>query len=222
MNENYALPRPQRLLGEALRPVWQKVAAELEKPAQNDMPMRHSPETLRYGMEQLLLALARVAAGADMLSKEVFQNDAASDEAVQAAVARFDASLNGLLAGYAVVRGFAVQGEDVYPNHLLGRAYRHGLTQVCDWLHELTETLANPMAALCRRGLPEQGEVSIHLPLGLTPAPEMTELSNWMDETRRARLLAPPRQESGGTGFLGAVCAGVLGWGIGNALFGDD
>ena len=87
MNEKYTLPRPQRLLGEALRPVWQN----------------------------------HVAAGANMLSKEVFQNDAASDEAVQAAVARFDASLNGLLAGYGIVRCFAVQGEDVYSNHLLGR-----------------------------------------------------------------------------------------------------
>lgn len=107
---------------------------------------------------------------------------------------------------------------------MLEHAYRHSLIEIRDWLHELVETLADPMATVHRRGLPTSGYVELPLTLELTAAPELAGLSRWAERQSGYSGFSSSTSlnRKSGLGFWGTVGAVVLGWGIGEALFGDD
>jgi hypothetical protein len=94
--------------------------------------------------------------------------------------------------------------------------YRHSLVQVRDWLKELVDALEDPVAAARSRGIPISGQVELPFYLTMTSAPALEQLTAWISRHSSSS------RRSGGLGFWGTVGALVLGWGIGDALFGDD
>lgn len=224
MNDESLLPRRLTVLGEAMRPVSQKLDAELDYTAWSTTPVVDIAATVRHELAQLETAVHRLTDRINDLMGEVVSNESASDSEVYRAVGRFEALLRDVLASYHGVLSLAAYGADAEARDLLAGVYRHSLIELRDWLHELVETLADPMAAVHRRGLPTSGYVELPLTLELTAAPELAGLSRWAgrhhDYGAFSSTISPNRRS--GLGFWGTVGAVMLGWGIGEALFGDD
>ncbi len=221
MNDEALLPHRLSVLGEAMRPVWQKLEAELAITPWSKTPVLDIAATVRQNLAQLETAVHRLTERINDLMGEVVENEAASDSEVYRAVGRFEAPLRDLLASYHGVQALAAYGADEEARDLLADVYRHSLNEIRDWLDDLVGTLTDPMAAVKRRGLPTSGYVELPLTLELTAAPGLAGLSHWAK--RQSLALFPTRRKpNAGLGFWGTVGAVALGWGIGEALFGDD
>ena len=216
------LPHRITLLGEAMRPLWRKIETQLG--------LHVLPATAVYGMTEIvsghldeLQALAhRLSDRINSLMSDVVENESATDGDVYRAVGRFEAFVEDLLAGYREVRALNAYGRDADARDLLAGVYRHTLVEIRDWLEDLVETLADPMAVVRRRGLPTTGYVELPLTLTLTAAPELAALSRWIEGNAGAISSGGTTRRKSGLGFWGTVGAVILGWGIGDALFGDD
>lgn len=227
MSDESMLPPRMTLLGVAMRPIWEKVQEEIDLHVPQTEVVVGMGEVVLHHFQLLQDSVPRLADRINRLMDDVVTNEAAGDAEVYRAVGRFEAFLDDLLADYRSVRALDAYDDDVEARDLLAGVYRHTLIEIRDWLAELVETLADPMAAVIKRGLPATGHVELPLNLTLTAAPELGPLSRWAE--RHASALpgagnysgAPPARKSG-LGIWGWVGAALLGWWIGGALAGDD
>jgi len=111
MSEESLVPRRLTLLGEAMRPIWQKLEAEIEQLAWSSTPVMDIVATVRHELAQLETAVHRLTERINDLMGEVVSNEAASDSDVYRAVGRFDAPLRDVLASYHGVQGLAAYGD---------------------------------------------------------------------------------------------------------------
>ncbi len=226
MSDELVLPPRMTVLGEAMRPIWVKVNEQLDQHvSQTDVVIGMGEVVLQH-LRSLQVDIPRLADRINRLMGDVVTNEDASNAEVYRAVGRFEAFLDDLLAEYRSVRALNVHGDDVEARDLLAGVYRHTLVEIRDWLEDLVETLADPMAAVIRRGLPTTGHVELTLTMKLTAAPQLEQLTRWAE--RHAAALSgtgnssslPPVRKSG-LGFWSMVGAAMLGWSLGEALFGD-
>lgn len=229
MSDEPLLPPRLTLLGEALRPVWSKLCHEIDRSILPSAFVWDMTDSIPKHMDALLVVIQRLEERLNRFMSDVVSNDSATDADVYRAVGGFEALIDDMLAGYQGVRALDARGSDEEARDLLAGVYLHTLDEVRVWLQELVETLADPMATVIKRGLPTSGHVELPLVLNLTAAPQLTDLAQWAKRhgvtlttpPPSARYQPPPRRSSG-LGFWGMVGAAVLGWGIGEALFGDD
>lgn len=222
MDDEPLLPRRVTVLGEAMQPLWRKIATRLDDPVTPSILVYGMTEIVSHHLDELQSLAHRLNDRVNGLMSDVVENENAADSDVYRAVGRFEAFADDLLAGYRDVRTFNAYGRDVEARDLLAGIYRHTLIEIRDWLGELVETLADPMAAVRRRGLPTTGYVELPLALTLTAAPELVALSRWIEGNADVFSSGVATKAKSGLGFWGAVGAAILGWGIGEALFGDD
>lgn len=243
MSETSPLPRHLTVLGEAMRPVWQTLTVELDAPVRLTAPVVDMFASVQHHLSLLTSTLGRLSEQTDDLMREVLAKQDASDLVVYRAVGRFEAPLLDILAGYHGVCALAARGTARDARDLLAGVYRHSLIEIRDWLGELVQTLEDPLAALKRRGLPTSGPVTLRLLLTLTAAPGLESLSRWAERHSPAWPCSPRKLETGleshspypplnrpssprkpetGLGFWCTLGALALGWGVGEALFGDD
>lgn len=223
MHDEPLLPRRLTLLGEAMRPVWLKVNAQLDMPIGHSLAVPDMADVASHHLAKIGRAIQGLSDRVNGLMRDVVSNEEASDAEVYRAVGRFEAFLDDLLAGHDAVRALATDGTETEIRDLLAGTYRHALVEVRDWLRDLVDALADPIAALKKQGLPTSGEVELPLALKLTAAPELAGLSRWATQrqlSRPATDYQPP--PASGLGFWGTLGTIVLAWGIGEALFGGD
>lgn len=240
------LPPRFHWLHDALVPVLRKLEAALAEPRPSASPtvfVRNVAEARRA----LEVTNARLQEAVKGLMNDVVEREEVSERDVCRAVWRFEVVLEVLMEYYRyfkVCRRRAMGGR-VYV--LLEGMFRHSMREIRDWLQELVDVLANPGAALLRSGLPTTGEVKITLALALSVAPEAEQLQHWVadDVKLPGRITLPPAHSEDPepperpqivctlpapkvtvikqqVGFLDILLGSALGWGIGNALFGDD
>lgn len=228
MSDQPVLPRRVTLLGEAMRPLERKISGRLDMPVAPvaDVPgMNEIVSNHLAALQEIIHRLPDRIAG---LMDDVVDNEGASDAEVYRAVGRIEASVDDLLAGYRGVRVLRVPGTDAVARDLLAGVYRHTLDEIRDWIAELVDVLADPLAALRERGLPTSGEVELPLKLTLTAAPQLVALSRCLERRRivpafplaRSPAIAGVSGEAG-LGFWGTLGTLILAWGLGNALFGN-
>jgi hypothetical protein len=225
MSDEPLLPPRLTLLGEAMRPVWLKTRAEIDKPIRPIALVVEMSDILSHHFDSLQTLIHRLEERINRFMSDVVSNEAASDADVYRSVGRFEALLDDLTSDYQDVRALNALGADVEARDMLAGVYRHTLVEMRDWMQELVETLADPLSALQRRGLPTSGHVE--LPLTLTSAPQLAGLLQWAKHpsvslTTSSSTSAYRAPRRSGLGFWGMVGAAVLGWCIGEALFGDD
>lgn len=218
MTDEAVLPRRISLLGEAMTPVLVKLRTEIAQPISATAPVGSMIEVISAGLNSLQSIVHRLNGQVNALMSDVVAKEDASDADVYRAVGRFEAFLGDLLSEYQGLKRLNAHGADIEGRDLLAGAYRHTLVQIQGWLQDLVDTLADPQTALRRKGLPTTGPVEIPLTLHLTGAPELVALGHWGE--RQSGVFSSSRNS--GLGFWGTVGALALGWGIGNALFGDD
>jgi hypothetical protein len=216
------IPLPSRLvcLGEAMAPVLGKLDAALSEKSQPTVPVGSIVDVIKEGLAALGGAMPRLSVQVNGLMTDVAANESASDQEVFRAVGRFDGVLDEIISDYRKVCRQSAYGSDEEACELLAGTYRHSMREIQIWLQDLVHTLADPIAALHRKGLPTTGSIEIPLTLTLTSAPELTGLQRWGE--RHSLYTPSPTPTSQGLGFWGTVGAIAFGWGIGEALFGDD
>lgn len=207
-------------LGEAMAPVLGKLDAALAEQALPTDPVRSIVDVIRRGLDALGRSIPRLSDQVNGLMTDVAANESASDRDVYRAVGRFEGVLDEIISDYRKVSRQSAYGSDEEACELLTGTYRHSLREIQIWLQDLVDTLADPIAALHRKGLPTTGSIEIPLTLTLTSAPELTGLQRWGE--RHSMYTPSPTPTNQGLGFWGTVGAIAIGWGIGEALFGDD
>jgi hypothetical protein len=206
------------ILGEAMRPVWRRVHEKLERPAFPTVPVGNMVGVASDSLHRFVRTIPVLSQRIDDLMRDVVANEAAREVDVYRSVGRFEAVVDDLLVDYRQIQSLQTASSDRTLQELLAGAFRHALTEIRDWLAELVMTLEDPVGAVKKRGLPTTGHVVLPLTLTLTEAPQIKELNRWVQH--RAVPAASPSRPP--LGFWGTVAAVALGWGIGNALFGDD
>ena len=199
MTDESSMPRHLTSLGEALRPVCRKLESRLEAPTRRVEVLSDRPgldDFLSFHLQQLLKAAHRLVAEINGALGDAASNEQAGQPEMYRAVGRIEVVIDELLAGYDQARLADVQeagseswtvgpddsmalGEPTQASRaldLLARSYRHTLIEIRDWLAELLDSIADPVAALKKRGLPTSGTVKLRLDLELTAAPRST---NW-------------------------------------------
>lgn len=223
MSDQPVLPRRVTLLGEAMRPLERRISGRLDMPVAPvaDVPGMNEIVSNHLGaLQDIVQRLPDRLAG---LMADVVENEGVSDAEVYRAAGRLEASVDDLLAGYLGVRALRAFGTDAEARDLLAGVYRHTLAEIRDWIAELVAVLADPIAALRKRGLPTSGAVELRLALRLTAAPQLAKLSQWTTSQQVSQPTAdyqPP--PASGLGFWGTLGTILLAWGIGGALFGGD
>jgi hypothetical protein len=220
MTDEITLPPRLVCLGEAMAPVLEKLDAALAEQALPTVRVGSIVDVIRGGLAALGRSMPRLSDQVNGLMTDVAANESASDRDVYRAVGRFEGVLDEIISDYRRVCLHSAYGSDEEACGLLAGTYRHSMREIQVWLQDLVETLADPKEALHRKGLPTTGSIEIPLTLTLTSAPEMAGLQRWGE---RHSLYSPsPTPTNQGLGFWGTVGAIAIGWGIGEAPFGDD
>lgn len=214
------LPPEVVALGRALRPTLAKLSATLSSGAARGgrgARPRAAGEVatialVKRSLSRLANACDDVVAKVEELGRALA---AGSDElAIFRAVGAFEAHLQLLQDGYVEVLAWggakrARQGRD-----LLAEIYRDTLTQIEDWIEEIVDTVEEPLAAVKRRGMRAQREVTLTIMLTLRPPPELEQLVRWANGNTASK--------GDGIGFWGIVAGTALGIGIADLLFLED
>lgn len=223
MSEQPVLPRRVTMLGEAIRPLGRKISGQLDMPVAPVADVHRMIEIASNHLAALQDIVDRLPDRLAGLMADVVENEGAGDAEVYRAVGRLEASVDDLLAGSLGVRTLRAFGTDAEARDLLAGVYRHTLVEIRDWIAELADVLAEPLAALRKRRLPTSGAVELRLALRLTAAPQLAKLSQWTTSQQVSQPTAdyqPP--PSSGLGFWGTLGTILVAWGIGGALFGGD
>ena len=220
------------LLGEALRPSLLKVEALLDAPSdgaidnKGGMTVNDTEESF-FAVDELTKfheSYDRIYHKVSTVFKGLARSADVSDAKVHRAVGRLEAVLDELLDIYVelVCLGpFSAQDRGA---ELLLAVVSHTLTEIADWLRDLTEAAADPMKFAKGRGLPTDGKVKLELMPALTVPKELREFGDWVDDQSMKELKEEMRAETqsrrpgSSSGLMGLV-AGIF---LGGWLFGGD
>ena len=161
---------------------------------------------------------------------------------VYSIMGRVEAHVEILQAECVVVGAWRVSGEDLVARDLMTASYRHTLNEIRLWLEEAIAALADPISAMAKRGVdlteqfetlkwatePDPRNVEIPLTLKLTSAPELSDLTAWMERQVRRKRTQVERQEreqirrdSDLAGNRGCLYGALFGWLLGSWGNGD-
>lgn len=224
-NSETILPRHLTQLGEVLAPVLARFATAPAHTAY--APAIHDFDALMALLDRMQVYTTRVSEEVGRLAAEVVGNSHADAQTVYRTAGRFEAVLDDWRRLDADAGAVWLPGDDDEIRPLLQGALRHIHGDIRHWLADLVALLAEPQAALRKRGLPSTGKVTVDLVLTLSAPPQLAELSEKLEVLSlsyalmgRAPVAAPAARS--GAGFWNTVFAATLGVGIGNALFGDN
>ena len=204
------------LLGEALRPLPAQIDAALHTPTPPKEPEISFVTAAQVGLARLDEGVERMASEVNALGHIVTAADAPAAD-VHRAAGRIEAVLEDQLRLHAALYHLRREPAYAHGQELLLAAYRNTLIQIRDWLQEIVDTLADPMAALERRGLPTSGNVELQLSLELTAPKELGQFREWVAQQADEEDERTSRAAAWGT--LLTLAAGVL---LGGLFFGDD
>lgn len=213
MNGNPVLPPQIITLGSAVRPLLSKLEARMmDTPTHRTVAKYDLADAISGQLDELMGTTSGLVTKVNILGEVL--STVGTDAEIHRVVGGLEVYLDNLLAQRFEVLRWRAVGSDAHALDLLTGVYRHLLTEIRDWLDELVETIADPLAAVKRRGLPASGEVDLELTLTLTEAPQLAALHRWVERNHHPAGKSNP-------GFLGTVGAVVVGIAIGNWLFGD-
>ena len=213
-------------LGEAFVPVAQNMRLVLSQRAASPGSLFVVFDDLLKHMDVITRALAHLSPQIDYLMGHVVQREGAGKSEVFRAVGRLEQVISEFADGYLEAKATQPTAETGYARNLLLGVYRHHIREICEWLEELAEVIANPVRAMEKRGIAPSGNVVLTVALTMTSPPEMAKL----DELATAVLTenAPVAERKFDPdavqqpGFWGTAGALVFGMGIANAVLGRN
>jgi len=221
-----SLPSQVVFLGEALSSVAlgvrQALSRSLPPSGQELFVLQDAPRH----MEVIQQALTNLSARLNGLMVDVIQNERA--EAVDAgrAAGRFEQVLYDLVEGFLDVNASHAGSDCGQARTLILGVYRHYINEICDWVDELVQAIANPLVAMEKLGIPIAENVGLPIVLKMTSPPEMAKLQKLADQLLVVSAQVVEEQPSfkplapNGPGILGALGALAFGVGISKAILG--
>jgi hypothetical protein len=221
MNGELIHPHRLQVLGKLMRPILMSLQTGMNKTVGKVLYVADMVPIVQCHTGEIVNAVHNLENSVNDLMGDVVSNETVDDAGVYLAVAPIKATLNKLMANYHSVLALnVVTSKDIEARDLLVGTYRYWLNQVRSWLVDVVEALEDPVAFLKKRRMPTSGMVELPLILKLGPAPQTQNLANWMKHHARASPYTIPKKE--GMGFLDTVFAVVVGFCIGDFLFGGD
>lgn len=215
------LPSHITLLGESLKPLLGKVQDALRDGGRSGASTVSLAADASRPLGVLEASLERVSKEVSGALGEVVATAEVADAEVHRAIGRFESAVDELLGGYARLCGSRRDAWRWRVHELLVAVYRHTLTELRDWLQDTVATIADPMAAIRKRGLPTSGQVTLDLTLTFTPAPEGDELLNWI-EWQEQRAEDQRKADDQRASNLHTWVAAAAGFFLGGLFFGGD
>jgi hypothetical protein len=164
------------------------------------------------------------------LMENVIKDEKAGMAEAYRAAGRLEQVISELVDGFHTVQISRGGQEDRHARALLLGTYRHINREICDWLEDLVQVIANPRAEIAKRGIPLAEKVELNVALRLTIAPEMAELYELSEQLNvsseqesEPEIESPNRyrsQLSTNLGIMGALGALAFGVGITKAVLG--
>ena len=221
MSENLALSPRVIALGEALRPISLKLHTQMGTPTRRTLAVYDLVGSIWSHLDGLGSTVGELETKVRALGRLV--SGEGSDADIYRTAGGLEVYIDNLLESCAEVRQWRLGASDAPARDLLAGIYLHVLAEIRDWIDEMLEVIADPVAALERRGLPTSGHVELQLDLILTEAPQLAELRRWAERNITVDHVLPSAPAGKpGLGFCGTVVAAVLGFAIGGFLFGDE
>lgn len=91
MDDEPLLPRRVTVLGEAMQPLWRKIATRLDDPVTPSIPVYGMTEIVSHHLDELQSFAHRLNDWVNGLMSDVVENENAADSDVYRAVGRFEA-----------------------------------------------------------------------------------------------------------------------------------
>ena len=221
MSENLALSPRVIALGEALRPISLKLHTQMGTPTRRTLAVYDLVGSIWSHLDGLGSTVGELETKVRALGRLV--SGEGSDADIYRTAGGLEVYIDNLLESCAEIRQWRLGASDAPARDLLAGIYLHVLAEIRDWIDEMLEVIADPVAALERRGLPTSGHVELQLDLILTEAPQLAELRRWAERNITVDHVLPSAPAGKpGLGFCGTVVAAVLGFAIGGFLFGDE
>jgi len=225
----YKLPSRVTFLGEALEPVAKSLRQEI---ARKVKPSGHEfliVDDLLLHMDVIHQALIHLSSRLDDLMGNLIQDESAGMAEAYRAAGRLEQVFSEFIDGYHEAKSSHDGPESSEARKLLLGVYRHHIREICKWLDDLVQTIANPASALEKRGITPTADTELTVVLKMTSPPEMAKLDALakrlhiqVEPLAEAPPTYEPREppEPRGPGILGTIGGLAFGIGISKAVFG--
>jgi hypothetical protein len=222
------LPPQVVFLGEALAPVARGARQAMTRRVRSSGHEFETLADLSRHMGVIQQALTHLSPRLDGLMTDVIHKEGAGAIEAGRAAGRLEQVLSEFVDGYLDARASHASTEASEARYLILGVYRHHIREICEWLEDLVEVIANPASAIQKRGIAAAANVDLTVALNMTSPPEMAKL-----DALAKSLLPPPetcieppprfeQRETGGPGILGAIGALAFGIGVTKAVFGRN
>lgn len=228
------LPSRVKFLAEALEPVAKNLRKTIACKVKTSGHEFVTVDDVSRHMGVISQALTHLQPRLSELIGSANEDERASMAEAYRAAGRLEQVLSEFVDGYRDVKASHTSTETRRARSLLLGVYRHHIREICEWLEELVQVIANPAAASEKRGIALTNNVSLTVVLNLTTPSEMTELN---DLAKRQQAPPEPEMESvheaqvgpvsgyqqpanSNPGILGTLGTLAFGMGITKAIFG--
>lgn len=183
-------------------------------------------EDLSHHMGVIQQALTHLSPTIDGLMTDVIHKESAGPVDAGRSAGRVEQVHSEFVDGYLDAKASHAGPETRAAKSLVSGVFRHHIREMCDWLEDLVEVIANPTSAIQKRGIAAAASVELTVALNLTSPPEMAKL-----DALAKGLLPPPethcdlsprveQPKTSGPRLLGTIGALAFGIGITQAVFG--
>lgn len=222
------LPPNVTFLGEALGPIARVARQAIRRQVRLSGREFLAKGELARHIDVIQHALTRLSARLDSLMTEVIQKKGCSAVEAGRAAGRLEQVLSELVDGYLDVKASHASQEAQEVKALIEGVYRHYIREICDWLEEMVDVIANPAEAIKVRGIAVASKVELSVTLNMTVPLEMEKLA-----TLTKRWSHPPdihleplpsgeAFQSARPGLLGTIGAIAFGIGIARTVGGTQ
>lgn len=221
-----ALPSRVTFLGEALAPVAKNLRRAITRRVKSSGHEFVTIDDLLRHTGIIEMALNHLSPRFEDLMGNVMRNESAGLAEAGRAAGRLEQVLSEFVDGCHEVQASHAGAETSEARALLLGVYRHHIREICDWIEELVQVIADPVAASEKREIPLTGNIELSVVLNMTSPPEMAKLNDLATrlQIRPARVIeSAPRYEppaSRPPGILGTIGALAFGIGITKAILG--
>lgn len=221
------VPPRMIFLGEGLKPVAKVLRKAIARKVISSGPEFVTIEDISRHMGVIGQGLTHLSSWLAYLTGSFIKDEKAGMSEAYRAAGRLEQVLSEFVDGYYEVKASHANSGSSEARALLLGVYRHHLRDICDWIEELVQVTANPMAAIQKLGIPSSDNVKLTVVLNMSSPPEMVKLHVLAQRLQRPIGLAPLIEQlpthhapqSSSPGVFGTIGALAFGIGITRAFF---
>ena len=225
----YVLPPRFAIIAEALVPVVNRLREAMAQDAGLCSQDFVLPESLLNHLNTIQRVLKRLPSRMEELTRSGGVKTEESDIAqVYRAAGRLEEMFSDWVEGFNEVRAAHAQPEFGEVLDLLEGVYRHHLLEVCNWLAELVEIIADPTVAIEKARLSTGESATLNITLTVSVPSQMGELvslAKRMQATTGSEIDSNPNSQHPiheGPGVLGTLGALAFGMCVTGAIRGHN